>query len=150
MKTKIQTLIIVIALGAGCGVFPVRFAAASQESARSNAYLLFTALQAAGWEVRTLYNGALLRRGESILFKTTLVEGYTYQIAAAGCRDAYDVDLRVFDENGNLIERDADSSNVAVVTVTPRWTGKFQIIVTLYNSKYNGAHVFVEYAYSNG
>ena len=81
-------------------------------------------------------------------FETTLLEGYTYKIVAAGCADAYDVDIRVFDQNGNLIDGDDDTSNVAVADVTPRWTGTFNIVVTLYDSKYNGAHVFVEYAYS--
>ena len=125
-----------------------RFASASQESARRNAYALFMTLNLVNLEVRELYNGALLRRGESIRFETTLIEGYSHMIVAAGCDDAYDVDVRVFDQNGNLIDRDNDSSNIAVADVTPKWTGTFYIVVTLYNSKYNGAHVFVEYAYS--
>jgi len=147
MKTKIQTLVIVIFFFVGGGLLCPRFATASQESARRNAYALFMALNL-NWDVRELYNGALLRRKQSVRFETTLREGNTYKIVAAGCDDAYDVDVRVFDENGNLIDRDVDSSKVAVADVTPKWTGTYYIVVTLYDSKYNGAHVFVEYAYS--
>jgi len=148
MKTKIQTLVILIAFLAGGGFLSPQFAAASQESARRNAYAVFMLLNLADWDVRELYNGALLRRGQSVRFETTLWEGYSYKVVAAGCDDAYDVDIDVYDQNGNLIDGDNDSSNVAVADVTPQWTGTFYIVVTLYDSKYNGAHVFVEYAYS--
>jgi hypothetical protein len=149
MKTTIQTLFIVIAVIAGGDFLSPQFAAASQESARRNAYALSMALEAAGFNVRELYNGTLLGRGQSVRFETTLRTGYTYKIAAAGCEDAYDVDVRVYDENGNLIDSDDDSSNLAMATVIPAWTGTYHIVVTLYRSAHNGAHVFVEYAYSD-
>jgi hypothetical protein len=82
MKTKIQSLIMVIALIAGGDFLSPQFAAASRESARRNAYALSMALEAAGFTVRELYNGALLGRGQSIRFETTLVTGYTYKVAA--------------------------------------------------------------------
>lgn len=148
MKTKIPTLIKVMAIIMAYGFVSPQFAMASRESARRNAYALSMALEAAGFNVRELYNGALVGRGRSIQFETTLRTGYTYKIAAAGCQDAYDVDVRVYDENGNLIDSDDDSSNLAVATVSPAWTGTYYIVVTLYRSAYNGAHVFVEYAYS--
>ena len=62
MKTKIQTLMMVIALIAGGDFLSPQFAAASRESARRNAYALSMALEAAGFTVRELYNGALLGR----------------------------------------------------------------------------------------
>src|SRR3954447_7527809 len=127
MKTKIQSLMMVITLIAGGDFLSPRFAEASRESARRNAYALSAALEAGGFNVRELYNGALLGKGQSIRFETTLVTGYTYKVAAAGCEDAYDVDVRVYDENGNLIDSDDDSSNLAVATVTPAWTGTYYI-----------------------
>jgi len=60
MKTKIQILVIIIAFFVGVGFLPSRFAASSRESARRNAYALAMELEAAGFSVRALYNGALL------------------------------------------------------------------------------------------
>lgn len=40
-----------------------------------------------------------------------------------------DLDLYVYDENGNLIAEDEDSTDRCVVTFRPRWTGWFTIKV---------------------
>lgn len=48
------------------------------------------------------------------------------RIIVAGDGDT-DLDLYVYDENGNLIESDADNTDFCVVRFTPRWTGPFTI-----------------------
>ena len=86
-------------------------------------------------------DAGLLAPGQSILIHTTLYSGNTYAFIAGGCEDAYDVDIAVYDENGNLIRRDNDNSPAAVAEdIRPRWTGKFFIKVTMFRSTRGGAH----------
>jgi hypothetical protein len=48
-----------------------------------------------------------------------------------------DLDLFVYDENGNLIGSDTDSTDRCLVRLHPRWTGAFQIEVRNLGSVYN-------------
>lgn len=48
-----------------------------------------------------------------------------------------DLDLYVYDENGNFIASDTDSSDDCVVTFNPRWTGPFKIKIKNYGNVYN-------------
>jgi hypothetical protein len=48
-----------------------------------------------------------------------------------------DLDLYVYDENGNLIGSDTDSSDDCVVRFHPRWTGSFRIEVRNLGRVYN-------------
>jgi hypothetical protein len=41
-----------------------------------------------------------------------------------------DLDLEVFDENGNLIVRDIDYSDQCLVQWTPKWTGQYTVRIT--------------------
>ena len=38
-----------------------------------------------------------------------------------------DLDLYVYDENGNLIDKDIDSTDTMLCMWTPKWTGEFII-----------------------
>ena len=40
-----------------------------------------------------------------------------------------DLDLYIYDENGNLITRDVYVTDRCAVRWTPRWTGRFRIVV---------------------
>lgn len=48
-----------------------------------------------------------------------------------------DLDLFVYDENGNLVASDTDSTDVCVVSWTPRWTGNFRVRVKNLGRVYN-------------
>jgi hypothetical protein len=48
-----------------------------------------------------------------------------------------DLDLIVYDENGNLVESDADYTDECLVKFLPKWTGKFRIIVRNNGNVYN-------------
>ena len=48
-----------------------------------------------------------------------------------------DLDLYVYDENGNFITSDTDSSDDCVVSFNPRWTGKFYIKIKNLGRVYN-------------
>ncbi|MBU0665682.1 MAG: hypothetical protein KJ990_14240 [Proteobacteria bacterium] len=57
-------------------------------------------------------------------------------VAISGDGDT-DLDLRVYDENGNLIASDLGSTDDASVTFTPAWTGNFRIEVKNLGGVYN-------------
>lgn len=48
-----------------------------------------------------------------------------------------DLDLYIYDENGNLIDKDIDYTDVCVCSWTPSWTGTFQIKVVNRGNVYN-------------
>ena len=50
-----------------------------------------------------------------------------------------DLDLYVYDGNGNEVGRDNDNTNVAIVTVSPRWTGRFSFKVDGYEMSHTKA-----------
>ena len=120
----------------------------STTGARIHAAVLFNVLKADSWNVRDSFSTGLLQRGQSILIRTTLHAGNTYKIAAAGCEDSYDVDIAVYDENGNFVDGDDDTDRLAVADIAPAWSGTFILKVTMYNSTPNGAHYVVQYAWT--
>lgn len=54
-----------------------------------------------------------------------------YAIVAVGDEDCKDLDLRLVDENGNEASKDIEEDSFPVVTVTPKWTGKFYLQVKM-------------------
>ena len=50
-----------------------------------------------------------------------------------------DVDLWIYDEHGNLIAKSTSDSGFEYVSWTPKWTGKFKIVVEN-RHKPNGSH----------
>ena len=71
-------------------------------------------------------------------FAATFRGGESTTVAISGDGDT-DLDLYVYDENGNLVASDLGSSDQAVVTFTPAWTGGFRIEVK------NRGYVYNEY-----
>ncbi|MFT4177443.1 MAG: hypothetical protein QM627_12420 [Luteolibacter sp.] len=124
-------------------------ATASVTGARICAAALFNALSN-DWYVRDAFHYGMLNRGQSKVIPTVLSAGRTYRIVAGGCEDAFDVDIAVYDENGGLVSSDRDRSPLAVAAVTPRWTGRFYIKVTMAQVRPRSggaAHYVVQYAY---
>lgn len=68
-------------------------------------------------------------------FTLTLEEGVTYTIASVCDEDCSDVDIRLYDENENLIDADESADDVPITEVTPAWTGEFTITVHMYECK---------------
>jgi hypothetical protein len=62
----------------------------------------------------------------------TFYRGNTYALVGVGDSRVSDLDLKVYDENWNLIDSDEDSTAVAVVSFTPRWTGVFHVRTIYY------------------
>ena len=127
-----------------------RQAEASSAGAARNAKAIFEALRLKlNLGVRDQFQQGLLKKGGHVILQTTLHAGNHYVLVAGGCEDAYDVDIAVFDEAGNLISKDADEEKVAVAHVRPESTGTFLILIKMYNSTNNGAHWILQTGFRN-
>ena len=62
-----------------------------------------------------------------------LKSGNKYGIIVVGDEDRIqDIDLKVYDQNGNLVGKDNDSENIAMVKVSPHKSQKYKISVSAY------------------
>ncbi|WP_199330935.1 MULTISPECIES: hypothetical protein [unclassified Calothrix] len=66
-----------------------------------------------------------------------LRRGVDYAILGVCDQDCRDIDLRLYDEDGNLIDSDTGYDDYPAVRVRPRWSGKFQIKVTMAKCRAN-------------
>ncbi|MBU1346844.1 MAG: hypothetical protein KKA16_07815 [Alphaproteobacteria bacterium] len=65
----------------------------------------------------------------SVSYQMTPRGGYVWNVVAAGDGDT-DVDMDVFDQNGNLVCRDIRVSSRASCSLTPAWTGPFTVRIS--------------------
>jgi hypothetical protein len=72
----------------------------------------------------------------SVNYTMTFRGGERAEIAVVG-DGATDLDLYVYDENGNLIVCDEGPTDRCFVRWTPRWTGRFRIEVRNLGSTWN-------------
>jgi hypothetical protein len=70
------------------------------------------------------------------IFRVTFYGGEDAVVAINGDHDT-DLDLYVYDENGNLIGSDTDGTDTCVVRFHPKWTGTFRIEVRNLGRVYN-------------
>lgn len=72
--------------------------------------------------------------------------GTNYLLTGLCDQDCQDLDLAIYDENGNLVKRDTQIDATPVVSVTPQWTGNFRIRVSMAKTtaaySYYGVAVF--------
>lgn len=69
-------------------------------------------------------------------FDVSFVKGYLAEVLVSGDGDT-DLDLYVYDSNGNLIAADTDYTDDCYVNWIPAWTGKFTIRVVNRGRVYN-------------
>mgnify|MGYP001802628317 CR=1 FL=1 len=72
-----------------------------------------------------------LDRGNADYLNINLLSGNSYTILGVCDEDCGDMDLKLYDENGNLIDSDTIYDDTPVVNVTPNWSGRFQVKVTM-------------------
>lgn len=70
---------------------------------------------------------------EYTYFYYELHKGWKYTLTAVCDNDCDDLDLYLYDENGNNIDVDTSSDYLPVVNVSPRWTGRFKLKVKMYD-----------------
>jgi len=61
----------------------------------------------------------------------SLRQGKSYAIIGVCDNDCQDVDLALFDDNGNLIASDLQRDDTPMVRVTPRWSARFTVRVRM-------------------
>jgi hypothetical protein len=71
---------------------------------------------------------SVIRPGGVDEYKVVFRAGELASVAVIGDGDT-DLDLYVYDENGNLVVADEDGTDDCLVRWTPRWTGKYTIHV---------------------
>ena len=74
--------------------------------------------------------------GDYDLFKVAFIEGRLAELYIKGDGDT-DLDLYVYDSNGNLIEKDTDYLDQCLVRWIPLWTGNYTIKVVNRGGVYN-------------
>lgn len=92
-----------------------------------------------GVECRGKARGQRLSEGRTYTYSTTLYQGNQYYIFAAGDYSVNDLDITLYDENWNEIDKDTKTDALPVVVVSPRWSGTFHVRVKMYSG----------YGYSN-
>lgn len=70
---------------------------------------------------------ASLRQGESNDFAINLQRNRSYTIIGVCDKDCSDIDLKLYDDNGNLVARDTDYDDLAVIRINPRWGAQFTL-----------------------
>ncbi|MBI1250846.1 MAG: hypothetical protein GC189_05180 [Alphaproteobacteria bacterium] len=77
-----------------------------------------------------------LQRGEAQRFSVALIAGGDYRIVGVCDNDCSDLDLRILDQNGQLIEEDISRDDHPVVTSQPAWSGPFTIEARMYECQH--------------
>ena len=87
-----------------------------------------------------------LRDRGKLLISVNLRSGVEYGLVGVCDSDCADVDLKLYDENYNLVDADTRSDDMPVVTVSPRWSGQYYIEVDMETCRtdycYYGVGVF--------
>ena len=84
----------------------------------------------------TKYANSRVEAHDYDIYNVTFRSGETAIVTVIGDGDT-DLDLYVYDSNGNLIDSDNDYTDNCVCTWTPRWTGNFRIKIVNRGNVYN-------------
>jgi hypothetical protein len=84
-----------------------------------------------GYEM--MYDPYVDRTGEGMsdTLTFTLYEGVSYTIIGVCDEDCTDLDLELFDGNGNSIDSDYATDDIPIVEVTPAWDSKFSLQINM-------------------
>ncbi len=74
--------------------------------------------------------------GSTDQYTTKFLGGQSAAVTVSGDYDT-DLDLYVYDENGNLIGSDEDNTDQCVVRFQPKWTGPFTVRIVNRGRVYN-------------
>lgn len=69
------------------------------------------------------------------IYTVQLTEGRAYVLLAAGDNDAKDLDLDIQDTSGKTLAEDTLTSPTAVVSFTPKVSGRYTVRLRLYDSR---------------
>jgi hypothetical protein len=105
-------------------------AAQWQSSVRTAMYRDTDGLRDAGYEMIDFQTGTLEEDYGTDLY-VTLYSGVSYQFVGECDRNCTDLDLGLYDADGNSIDSNYAADDTPVVTVIPRWTGRFRLHISM-------------------
>ena len=91
-----------------------------------------------GIQERSTFSYGTLYQGQNSVFSKTFYRSNTYVLGVAGDDDAKDIDIYVYDQNGNLVAKNNANDQVAVVKFYARYTGIYYIKVVMYATSSRG------------
>lgn len=140
MKNAVRTFIVMFAL--------VGSLLATEEQAREAARQAREQLRELNFQVRNTYSTGALDQGESEVFTRTFYQDNEYALVITGCAYARDIDVYVFDDDGDLIAQDSKSSPTSVATFKATYTGKYYIKIVMFDSSSSqNIHYAFQYGY---
>jgi hypothetical protein len=95
------------------------------------------ALASNGYELTHDIKFASLNNGMTDNYYFSLSRGWEYKIFAVCDGDCGDIDLCMYDENDNRIDCDQTKDDKPVVSVSPKWSGRFRLWVKMYECRIN-------------
>ena len=129
----------ILAVASGL-MFSTNAAEATTASAKERAEQVFSRFQDLGVSLQPNYELGLLPKGGDKIVDVQLYGGTRYLLVGAGCKDARDVDLLVYDERGNLLTYDGEQDPVPMLDFTAPYTGTYYLRIVMYDSTIDGAH----------
>lgn len=88
----------------------------------------FSGVVTAGASPRPKHNLTIVKANSTDVYTIVFKAGEKARVEILGDGDS-DLDLYVFDENGNQITKDDDNTDHCICEWTPKWTGKFTLKV---------------------
>jgi len=123
---------VVALIAAAASVTPAQTRADYVSQVRVQLNVIKATVEDDGYEKTHEYKIDSLDQSRTDSFNLTLNKGSDYLLVSACDKDCSDLDISVYDENGNQIASDTEVDDVPMVSVTPRWTGAFRIQVTMH------------------
>ena len=74
---------------------------------------------------------------EAVTYRLTLYKGLSYVLIGCADGEGVDLDMRLFDEAGELVSSDGSPDNQPFVDVSPGKTGEYALQVMVYQSTAN-------------
>lgn len=96
-----------------------------------------------GIDYRDTYTYGQLSAGNSSTLSRTFYRGNTYCLGVVGDNNAIDMDIYIFDSNGNLIAKHAESDPAAVGVFRATYSGTYYIKVKMYKARGNACWALV-------
>jgi hypothetical protein len=82
-----------------------------------------------------------LREGESKRYEPVLYRGTRYAFFGVGDEHIRDLDIYIYDMDGNLLAHDSDNGDTAITVFAPRSTGQFKVIVKNFRGDAGWYHI---------
>ncbi len=106
------------------------------------AFAVIRSLNEDGFQMREMQNGRL-SKGKSFYVTTQLSAGVEYYFYAAGDPDLKAIDLRLYDEQWQLVTADTRHQDIASLQYVMDWSGAYHLKITMVDCNDYGAEWFL-------